>query len=141
MKKPDANAGKLYHIFKDGILYEKSTARRKAIEIIRLAQAQETHYLLRSEFSIIQGEAEAISADDKVGPDAFELSTPLPTELPNNNRYHILKDGTQYGSAPTHELAIFMIQQAREHRADANFTIIYGAEEFIRYPRHRTKSL
>lgn len=139
MKEHNTSKGKLYHIFKDSTLVERETSHRRAVERIRKMQGNETHYLLRSEFSIIHGAAEAISADDKIGPDAFELSAPLPTELPNNNRYHILKDGTQYGAAPTHKLAIFMIQQAREHRTDANFTILYGAEEFIRYPKRRAK--
>jgi len=128
---------KQYHIFRDSALVERETSRRRAVEKIRKMQGSETHYLLRSEFSIIHGEEEIISQKTDVARNAPEYRSPLAA----GERYHILKDGTQYGVAPTHELALLMIQQAQERRASAVFTIVRGIEEFIRYPKRRAKQL
>lgn len=53
-------------------------------------------------------------------------------------RYYVFKDGTQQGSAVKKEEAIDMIryQQKRETHPilRPEFSIIYGEEEFIRYP-------
>lgn len=128
---------KQYHIFRDSALVERETSHRRAVEKIRQMQRAETHYLLRSEFSIVHGEEEIITQANNAERTAPECSSSSAA----GERYHILKDGMQYGAAPTHELAVFMIQQAREHRANANFTILYGAEEFIRYSRRSAKQL
>ena len=49
-----------YHIFKDGELICSTATRDQAVMMIRQYQAQETHYLLRSEYSIIFGRQEFI---------------------------------------------------------------------------------
>lgn len=49
-----------YHIFKDGQQIGSTCDRSDAIEMIRQHQKRETHFLLRSEFSIIYGEEEFI---------------------------------------------------------------------------------
>lgn len=128
---------KQYHIFRDSALVERETSHRRAVEKIRKMQGSETHYLLRSEFSIIYGEEEIISQETDVARNAPECSSPLEAR----ERYHILKGGMQHGVAPTHELALFMIQQAQEHRESSVFSIICGAEEFIRYPKRRAQRL
>ncbi len=89
---------KQYHIFRDSTLVERETSHRRAVKKIRKMQGAETHYLLRSEFSIIHGEEEIISQETDVARNAPECSSPLEA----GERYHILKDGTQYGSASTH---------------------------------------
>ena len=45
-----------YYILKDGCLIAMTFNKEEAVEIIHTRQARETHYLLRSEFSIIKGE-------------------------------------------------------------------------------------
>jgi len=54
-------------------------------------------------------------------------------------RYHILKDGSLIASTMTHEQAIILIRQYQaleDHPIlRANFSIIYGQEECISYPR------
>ena len=49
-----------YYVFKDGMQIALMPTRELAIEQIRQYQAQETHYLLRSNYSIIYGEEEFI---------------------------------------------------------------------------------
>ena len=44
-----------YYIFKDCTQIGSTETRDEAIDIIRQRQKRETHYLLRSEFSIIYG--------------------------------------------------------------------------------------
>lgn len=48
------------YIFKDGTQQASTATRESAIEIIRQYQKQETHPMLRAEFSIIVGEEEVI---------------------------------------------------------------------------------
>lgn len=58
-------------------------------------------------------------------------------------RYHVLKDGQLIGSAVTRENALVLIrfEQEQEKKAHqwlhANFSIIYGEEEFIDYEQNR----
>lgn len=49
-----------WHIYKDGQECATTTTREEAIAIIRQYQAQETHYLLKSNFSLIFGAVEFI---------------------------------------------------------------------------------
>ena len=49
-----------YYIFKDGQQIGSTADRKNAIVLIRQYQEQETHYLLRSTYSIIKGEEEYI---------------------------------------------------------------------------------
>ena len=44
-----------YYIFKDGTQIGSTETRDEAVDMIRRRQKRETHYLLRSEFSIIYG--------------------------------------------------------------------------------------
>ena len=44
-----------YYIFKDCTQIGSTETRDEAIDIIRQRQKRETHYLLKSEFSIIYG--------------------------------------------------------------------------------------
>lgn len=48
------------YIFKDGIQQASTATKESAIELIRQYQKQETHPMLRAEFSIIVGEEEVI---------------------------------------------------------------------------------
>ena len=48
------------YIFKDGIHQASTATRESALELIREYQKQETHPILRAEFSIITGEEEFI---------------------------------------------------------------------------------
>lgn len=49
-----------YYIFKDGTQIGATCTREEAIYMIRQYQKRETHYLLKSEFSIIKGKEEFI---------------------------------------------------------------------------------
>ena len=53
-------------------------------------------------------------------------------------RFYVFKDGTQVGSTVTREQAIHMIRLHQELETHpflkAEFSIIAGEEEFIRYP-------
>lgn len=49
-----------FYIFKDGEQIASTATREQAIFVIRQYQAEETHYLLRAQFSIIAGEEEFI---------------------------------------------------------------------------------
>ena len=51
---------KRFYIFKDGTMQGSTATRNQAIDLIRLYQKQETHPLLKSEFSLIEGEVEFI---------------------------------------------------------------------------------
>lgn len=51
---------KRFYVFKDGVQQGSMTTREEAIELIRQRQKRETHPILRSEYSIIQGEEEFI---------------------------------------------------------------------------------
>ena len=44
-----------YYIFKDGTQIGSTETRDEAIDMIRQRQKRETHYLLKSEFSIFYG--------------------------------------------------------------------------------------
>lgn len=56
---------KRYHIFQDGKIIASTAKREEAIYLIRQYQSFETHYLLRSTFSIIYGEEEFIDYEKK----------------------------------------------------------------------------
>ena len=47
---------KRFYIFKDGTQCGSAATKELAVDLIRQHQKLETHYLLRSEFSIIEGE-------------------------------------------------------------------------------------
>lgn len=49
---------KRVYIFKDGIQQASTATRESAVDLIRQYQKQETHPILRSEFSIIVGGGE-----------------------------------------------------------------------------------
>lgn len=51
---------KRFYVFKDGTQVGSTVSKEQAIRMIRLYQEQETHPLLRAEFSIIAGEEEFI---------------------------------------------------------------------------------
>ena len=51
---------KRVYIFKDGVQQASTATRESAVELIRQYQKQETHPILRAEFSIIVGEEEFI---------------------------------------------------------------------------------
>ncbi len=51
---------KRFYIFKDGTQQGSTVTREQAIDMIHRYQEMETHYLLRSEFSLIEGEEEFI---------------------------------------------------------------------------------
>lgn len=49
-----------YYIFRDGKQEANAATREQAMRIIRQLQAEETHYILKANFSIIAGEEEFI---------------------------------------------------------------------------------
>lgn len=51
---------KRFYVFKDGTQQGSMPTKREAIELIRQRQKRETHPILRSEYSIIEGEEEFI---------------------------------------------------------------------------------
>ena len=51
---------KRFYVFKDGMQKGSTATRELAIDLIRRYQELETHPILRSEFSIIEGEEEFI---------------------------------------------------------------------------------
>lgn len=51
---------KRFYVFKDGKQCGSTATRETAIDMIHEHQKLETHYLLRSEFSIIEGEEEFV---------------------------------------------------------------------------------
>ena len=51
---------KRYYIFKDGTLQGSAAAYESAIAMVRAYQKQETHPILKAEFSIIYGEEQII---------------------------------------------------------------------------------
>ena len=51
---------KRFYVFKDGMQQGNTASREQAIELIHQYQKIETHPILRSEFSIIEGEEEFI---------------------------------------------------------------------------------
>ena len=51
---------KRFYIFKDGTMIGATSTKEEAIEMIRQRQKRETHPILRSEFSIIEGVQEFI---------------------------------------------------------------------------------
>ncbi len=51
---------KRFYVFQDGMQKGSTTTRELAIDLIRQYQKMETHPILRSEFSIIEGEEEFI---------------------------------------------------------------------------------
>ncbi len=60
LKGAESRAMKRYYIFKDGTQVGSTVTRETAIDLIRQYQKQETHYLLRSAYSMIAGEEEFI---------------------------------------------------------------------------------
>lgn len=56
---------KYYYILKDGRCVATTFDRENAIDLIRAYQANETHYLLRANFSIIEGNAEEFVSYEK----------------------------------------------------------------------------
>lgn len=51
---------KRFYVFKDGTQQGSMPTKEEAIELIRQRQKRETHPILRSEYSIIEGEEEFI---------------------------------------------------------------------------------
>lgn len=51
---------KRFYVFKDGMQQGSMSSKEEAIELIRRRQKRETHPILRSEYSIIEGEEELI---------------------------------------------------------------------------------
>ena len=51
---------KRFYVFKDGMQQGSTASREQAIALIHQYQKLETHPILRSEFSIIEGEEEFI---------------------------------------------------------------------------------
>lgn len=51
---------KRFYIFKDGMQQGSTVTKESAVDLIHQYQKQETHMLLRAEFSIIEGEEEFI---------------------------------------------------------------------------------
>lgn len=51
---------KRFYVFKDGTKQGSMPTKEEAIELIRQRQKRETHPILRSEYSIIEGEEEII---------------------------------------------------------------------------------
>lgn len=51
---------KRFYVFKDGTQQGSTATRELAVDLIRQYQELETHPILRSEFSIIEGEEEFI---------------------------------------------------------------------------------
>ena len=49
-----------FYIFKDGMQQGSTATKESAVDLIRQYQKQETHPILRAEFSIIKGEEEFI---------------------------------------------------------------------------------
>lgn len=49
-----------FYIFKDGTMLGSTATRDQAVSFIREEQSNETHWLIRSEFSIIMGEQEFV---------------------------------------------------------------------------------
>lgn len=57
-----------YYVFRDGEQIASAATRDQAICVIRQYQAEETHYLLRAQFSIIVGEEEFIPYETQKKP-------------------------------------------------------------------------
>ena len=55
---------KRWHVLKDSKLVGAAATREMAVYMIRMMQKDETHYMLRAEFSIIYGEEEFIDYED-----------------------------------------------------------------------------
>lgn len=49
-----------WHIIKDGTIIGSAPEREQALVMIYMLQQQETHYMLRAQFSLIYGEEELI---------------------------------------------------------------------------------
>ena len=63
-----------YYIFKDGTQIGSTETRDEAVDMIRRRQKRETHYLLRSEFSIIYGCEEFIHYEKAHEEGAFDCA-------------------------------------------------------------------
>ena len=50
-----------FYVMKDGQTIGRTGSRAAAIDMIRQAQAQETHFMLRANFSIISGVEEHVA--------------------------------------------------------------------------------
>ena len=44
-----------FYVFKDGAMIASTATRKAALDLIRQYQAKETHYMLRANFSVIEG--------------------------------------------------------------------------------------
>ena len=49
-----------FHVFKDNALIATTADKKAAVDLIRQYQSKETHFMLRAEFSIIEGTQEFI---------------------------------------------------------------------------------
>lgn len=56
---------KRFYIFKDGMQQGSTATKESAVDLIRQYQKDETHPILRAEFSIIAGEEEFIPYPNK----------------------------------------------------------------------------
>ena len=65
---------KRFYVFKDGTQVGSTASKEQAIRMTRLYQEQETHPLLRAEFSIIAGEEEFIPYPSRRKPPAKKRS-------------------------------------------------------------------
>lgn len=57
---------KRFYIFKDGTQQGSTATKESAVDLIRQYQKQETHPILRAEFSIIHGEEEFIPYPNQI---------------------------------------------------------------------------
>ena len=53
-----------YHVMKDFQIVASTSSKEEAIEMVRMYQARETHYMLRSDYSIICGQIELVPYDE-----------------------------------------------------------------------------
>lgn len=56
---------KRFYVFKDGMQQGSTATKESAVDLIRQYQKDETHPILRAEFSIIAGEEEFIPYPNK----------------------------------------------------------------------------
>ena len=82
-----------YHIIKDSEIVASTATREEAIEMIRLYQARETHYLLKASFSIIKGNQEFIPYSDPVQPKKGDR-TITPETLEKIGEHNFRLEGT-----------------------------------------------
>lgn len=56
---------KRFYVFQDGKMIGAAGTREEAVDMIRQHQRRETHYLVRSEYSIIFGEEEFVKYEER----------------------------------------------------------------------------